>query len=106
MGFSEGTVMKQCWWGSNFAALTGLAAGLLLTGGVGRVNAADDVKASAQTSPQSAVAAATAEPAQATILVPQEQVTYETVYSYETIQVPVTTTKRSTGPSTAPRRFP
>ena len=59
----------------------------------------------AQATPQSAVSPATAQAQTTTTLVPQNQVVYETVYDVETVQVPVTSTRRSIGPSTRPRLF-
>ena len=61
----------------------------------GRYGESGRCEALAQATPsaQGTVTSASAQPQTTTVLVPQNQVTYETVYDVETVQVPVTTTQ-------------
>ena len=74
-----------------FVAGGPMLAGLLLVSTV----SVEDAKASPQATPsaQGTVASASAQHQPTTVLVPQNQVTYKTVYDVETVQVPVTTTQ-------------
>ncbi len=84
--------MKRSLRGPTFAFCGLMALGLQ---GLGQARAAEDPAASPQVTPsaQRAVLSANAGNRTTTVMVPQTQVIYETVYDVETVCVPVTTTQ-------------